>query len=113
MENKVVNIDSYSNKTTGEIPVNFFITEGGFKVEDKYYSKNEIDLKFDSLQAKLDAKMEVINSKIDNLPTVIENQFLKSMETERKERWNQTWTIIGILVGVLGVAIPFIQSILP
>ena len=83
--------------------------------------EEKIDLKMENIQTKMDAEFKLTNSKIDNLPTIIENMILRKSADEKKEREQERkndrkWIIgITITIGLFAIKellFPLIQLLL-
>lgn len=74
------------------------------------YSKNEIDLKLNVLEQKMDSNFNSLMSKLDSLPLIIENSILKNNEMLRKENKETRYWMIGLtvssVIAVAGIFIP-------
>ena len=83
--------------------------------------EEKIDLKMENIQTKMDAEFKLTNSKIDNLPIIIENIILRKSADEKKEREQERkndrkWIIgITITIGLFAIKellFPLIQLLL-
>lgn len=76
------------------------------KIENKLddmYSKNELDLKFQMMDQKIDAKFDTFGQRMENMFLAQTNRQLEEQSKNRKEF---TYWFIGILVALAGIAIP-------
>ena len=76
------------------------------KIENKLddmYSKNELDLKFQTMDQKIDAKFDTFGQRMENMFLAQTNRQLEEQSKNRKEF---TYWFIGILVALAGIAIP-------
>lgn len=76
------------------------------KIENKLddmYAKNELDLKFQMLDQKIDAKFDTFGQRMENMFLTQTNRQLEEQAKNRKEF---TYWFIGILVALAGIAIP-------
>lgn len=76
------------------------------KIENKLddmYAKNELDLKFQMMDQKIDAKFDTFGQRMENMFLAQTNRQLEEQAKNRKEF---TYWFIGILVALAGIAIP-------
>lgn len=76
------------------------------KIENKLddmYTKNELDLKFQMTDQKIDAKFDTFGQRMENMFLAQTNRQLEEQAKNRKEF---TYWFIGILVALAGIAIP-------
>lgn len=76
------------------------------KIENKLddiYTRNELDLKFQIMDQKIDAKFDTFGQRMENMFLAQTNRQLEEQAKNRKEF---TYWFIGILVALAGIAIP-------
>ena len=90
---------------------------GGGNMNDKYVTKEYLNAKLETIDAKIDALSKHIDDKFDQIPNVIENSILKEREFQReqqKETKRFFWgtIFIGGISAVAGVAAVIVSLIL-
>lgn len=78
----------------------------GRRIENKLddmYAKDELDLKFQMMDQKIDAKFDTFGQRMENMFLAQTNRQLEEQAKNRKEF---TYWFIGILVALAGIAIP-------
>ena len=83
------------------------------KIENKLddmYAKNELDLKFQIMDQKIDAKFDTFGQRMENMFLAQTNRQLeeqaKNREEQAKNRKEFTYWFISILIALAGIAIP-------
>lgn len=74
------------------------------------YAKNELDLKFQIMDQKIDAKFDTFGQRMENMFLAQTNRQLeeqaKNREEQAKNRKEFTYWFISILIALAGIAIP-------